>query len=117
MSHLVDMYSECEKIADLKKKIQVDPKRTRDYEAVQWKHYTRITELNDDYYNEKNQIETEDSHGIKNAFVTFRSMEGKERCVAAYNISWFRRNFVANCCCLDSFFKRKKLLQKGFPVI
>lgn len=56
MSHLVEMFKECEKIADLRKKIQVDPQHTREYEAIQWKHYTRITELNDDYYEEKARI-------------------------------------------------------------
>ena len=56
MTHLVEMWKHCEKIADLKKKIQVDPSSTRVYEADIWKHYTRVTELNDHYYAEKNNI-------------------------------------------------------------
>ena len=117
MSHIVEMFKECEKIADLRKKIQVDPQHTREYEAIQWMHYTRITELNDDYYEEKARIQRSNGHSIKNAFITFRSMEGKERCIKAFEISWFQRYFIANCCCLDGFFRRKKLLQKGFPAI
>ena len=111
------MFKECEKIADLRKKIQVDPQHTREYEAIQWMHYTRITELNDEYYEEKARIAKSNGHTIKNAFITFRSMEGKERCIKAFEISWFQRYFIANCCCLDGFFRRKKLLQKGFPSI
>ena len=45
MSHLVKIFDECEKIADLKKKIQVDPSRTREYEAQVWKHSTRLRQL------------------------------------------------------------------------
>lgn len=38
---------ECEMIADLKKKIAVLPRDIRYYEAEIWKHYTRVTELNE----------------------------------------------------------------------
>jgi hypothetical protein len=33
MKYMVDIFSECEKIADLRKKIQIDPVATRAYEA------------------------------------------------------------------------------------
>jgi hypothetical protein len=33
MIHLVEIFKQCEKIADLRKKILVDPPRTRVYEA------------------------------------------------------------------------------------
>jgi hypothetical protein len=47
------MWKECEKIADLKKKVQVDPDNTRIYEGQIWQHYAVITELNDLYYEDK----------------------------------------------------------------
>lgn len=75
MKYLVDVFAECEKIADLRKKIQVDPPSTRIYEAEQWKHYTNVTLLNDAYYEEKAKIDPE----ILNCYVTFRSMESRER--------------------------------------
>ena len=57
MKHIVDMFEECQIIADYRKKIQVDPKNTREYEAKIWTHYTRVTELNDEYYEEKKLID------------------------------------------------------------
>lgn len=73
MSYLVDIFKQCEKIADLRKKILVDPPNTRRYEVQQWVLYTEVTKLNDLYYAEKNRIKPE----IRNAYVTFRSMESK----------------------------------------
>ena len=73
MRHLVEMWKHCEKIADLKKKIQVDPTNTRLYEADIWKHYTTVTELNDHYYAEKNNI----TPSLTDAHIVFRSMEGQ----------------------------------------
>ncbi len=49
-----------------------------------------------------------------NAYVTFRSMEGKERALQAYNISSLQKLCASYCCCLDFYFKKKKLLQKGY---
>jgi hypothetical protein len=49
------MWEQCEKIADLKKKVQVDPDNTRTYEAQIWQHYAVITELNDMYYEDKKE--------------------------------------------------------------
>jgi hypothetical protein len=53
MKYLVDMLVECEKIADLKKKIQVDPPNTKQFESAIWQHYDHVTKLNDAYYDEK----------------------------------------------------------------
>jgi len=85
MGYLVDIFRECELIADLKKKIQVDPGLTREYEAEIWRHYHKISLLNDNYYAEK--ITTDPS--VLNATITFQSMEGQKRAIAAYDISWF----------------------------
>ena len=109
MKYLVDIFAECVKIADLRKKIAVDPPSTRIYEAEQWKHYTNVTLLNDAYYEEKAKIDPE----ILNCFVTFRSMESKERALQGYDIHWLKRTLVTNLCCLDQFFKKKRLIQDG----
>ena len=83
MSHLVKIFDECEKIADLKKKIQVDPARTREYEAKVWYHSTHVTNANDAYYKEKLSMEPQ----IKKAYITFRSMEGMRRAKSAYSVN------------------------------
>ena len=86
MIYLVEIFKQCEKIADLRKKILVDPPNTRVYEAQQWIHYTEVTRLNDLYYAEKNVIKPE----IINAYVTFRSMESKVRAIQGYDLNWFQ---------------------------
>jgi hypothetical protein len=96
MSHLARIFDECEKIADLKKKIQVDPPRTRDYEAEVWKHSTQVTNANDAYYKEKLASEPL----LKKAYVTFRSMEGMRRARSAYNVNFLQRIAAEHCCCL-----------------
>ena len=84
MSHLVKIFDECEKIADLKKKIQVDPSRTREYEAQVWKHSTNVTNANDAYYQEKLAAEP----SLKKAYITFRSMEGMRRARSAFAVNF-----------------------------
>jgi len=110
MQYIVQMFDECGKIADYRKKIAVDPKNTREYEAQVWKHYTRVTELNDDYYEEKKRADPT----IMSAFVTFRSMEGKERVLRAYDINMIQRFFMTYMCCLGQFLRKKNLIQTGF---
>jgi hypothetical protein len=110
MSHLVKIFDECEKIADLKKKIQVDPSRTREYEAQVWKHSTNVTNANDAYYKEKLASEPE----LKKAYVTFRSMEGMRRARSAYAVNFCQRIAAEYCCCLSNYFVRNKLKQRGF---
>ena len=85
MGYLVEIFRECELIADLKKKIQVDPGLTREYEALIWRHYHRISQHNDNYYAEKITIDPM----ILNATVTFQSMEGQKRALRAYDINLF----------------------------
>lgn len=64
-----------------------------------------MTLLNDAFYEEKAKIDPE----ILNCYVTFRSMESKERALQGYDISSFKRTFVTYACCLDQFFKKKRL--------
>lgn len=87
MKYIVDMFKECELIADLRKKILVDPANTREYEAIQWTHYSHVTRLFEQYYAEKDKIVPT----VNNIYVTFRSMEGKERAVKAYDIHSLKR--------------------------
>jgi hypothetical protein len=110
MAYLVDIFADCHKIADLKKKIQVDPAGTREYENEIWRIYTHISEMNDAYYIDKLAADPE----VIDAHVTFQSMEGQARALKAYDINIFSRAFVQMCCCLDNFFKKKKLLRKGY---
>lgn len=47
---------------------------------------------------------------IKNAYVTFRSMEGKQRAMQAYETGTAARLFAEYVCCMKSVFQKKKLL-------
>jgi hypothetical protein len=40
-------------------------------------------------------------------------MESRERALQGYDINWFKRVVVTNFCCLDQFFKKKRLVQEG----
>lgn len=40
-------------------------------------------------------------------------MEGQYRAYNAYDLSYFQRYFLGNICCLEKFFRKKMLLQKG----
>lgn len=40
-------------------------------------------------------------------------MESRERALQGYDIHWFKRTFVTYFCCLDQFFKKKRLVQDG----
>ena len=90
MQYLVEMLRECEKIADLKKKIQVDPPNTKQFESAIWAHYDRVTKLNDAYYDEKASLVPE----ISDCHITFRSMEGKARAFKTYDITLVQRFVV-----------------------
>lgn len=109
MKYLIEIHDEIQLIADLRKKIQVDPPRQKDYEAQQWIHYTKVTKLNDAYYEAKNSIAPK----IKSAYVTFRSMESKKRAIRGFEISWFQSMFAQYFCCLTKYFKKGKLLGSG----
>jgi len=56
MKYMVEMWDEVAKIADIKKKIMVDPPNTRKYEQTMWNLYKNVSVLNDDYYEEKKLI-------------------------------------------------------------
>lgn len=75
MRHLVAIYDAVLQIYKLKKRMKNDPSNKTAYEAESWKLYTRVTKHKDEYYKER--VETTPS--IRNAFITFRSMEGKQR--------------------------------------
>jgi hypothetical protein len=49
MAQLSDIFDECSKIADLKKKIEVDLWNTRKYEQQIWKTHERISALYESY--------------------------------------------------------------------
>jgi len=40
-------------------------------------------------------------------------MESRERALQGYDIHWIKRTFVSYFCCLDQFFKKKRLVQDG----
>jgi hypothetical protein len=94
----------------LREKIKNDPLGIAIYEKEEWVLYSRITELKDKYYNEKIHVSPE----LNNVYITFRSMEGKQRALQAYNISPFRRLFSEICCGMRLMLRKKKLLMQGF---
>jgi hypothetical protein len=108
MRQLVKIFKECEYVANLKKKIQVDPKNVHRYETEMWRHYTNITNFNTQYLKEKGSIVPE----IKNVYVTFRSMEGRERALKAFDLSYVERK--CTFCCWRHH-KPKKLLGSEIP--
>lgn len=65
--------------------------------------------MNDLYYEEKSKLKAE----IRNAYVTFRSMESKGRAIKGYDLNWVQRRVATKCCGLDYFFKKKRLIQEG----
>ena len=54
-----------------------DPLNSKTHEKEMWVLFNKVTELKQDYYREKESI----SPKITSAFITFRSMEGKERAI------------------------------------
>ena len=54
---------------------------------------------------------------VKNAYVTFRSMEGKHRALQAWETPNLLRLFAEHVCCMKSVFKKEKLLSKGYPYV
>lgn len=113
MKHLVAIYDLVKRISTTKKKMQNDPLGSRAYEKEIWTLYQKVTDHKDAYYFDKlNSV----PH-VKNAYVTFRSMEGKHRALQAWETPDSLRVFVEYICCMKSVFKKKKLLSKGYPHI
>ena len=73
MTHLVKIFEEVKNIGLLRKKMKNDPINAPHYEKQIWKLYTIVTDHKDAYYKDR----FIQNPSIKNAFVTFRSMEGK----------------------------------------
>jgi len=110
MKYLVEIFNTVEKINSLKQKMQNDPLDSNIHEREMWILYTKVTKLKDAYYDDRAAL----TPGIKNAYVTFRSMEGKARVLQAYSPNVVSRLFTEIVCCMPNVFKKKKLLQKGF---
>ena len=55
--------------------------------------------------------------GVCNAYITFKSLEGKEKAISAYDINRVQRFAAERLCGLGAMFSNKKLLHTGFPVI
>mmetsp|Transcript_1146 Transcript_1146/g.2100 ORF Transcript_1146/g.2100 Transcript_1146/m.2100 type:complete len:700 (+) Transcript_1146:1456-3555(+) len=110
IKYLVQIYECAQEISLLRQKIKNDPLNIAEYERREWKLYTRITSLKDTYYHEKVEI----TPRLRNAYVTFRSMEGKQRALQAYYPSRFHRIFTEVFCNMSQMFKKKKLNMKGF---
>ena len=65
-----------------------------------------VTDYKEKYYLEK---QMHIPH-IKSAFITFRSMEGKQRALQAYATKSFRRICTEYLCCLHLIFKKRKIM-------
>ena len=55
--------------------------------------------------------------GVRNAYITFKSLEGKEKAISAFNINRAQRLAAERLCGLGAMFSNKKLLHTGFPAI
>lgn len=73
MSHLIKIFESIQRIKVLSEKRENDPLNQDKYEREIWEQYQIITNEKIVYYQERTYSKPE----IKNAFVTFRSMEGK----------------------------------------
>jgi hypothetical protein len=67
-----------------------DPINSKKYEKELWQLHIKVTELKDAYYIDK----LTSKPGIKNAYVTFRSVEGRERAIQAYETTQCTRIFA-----------------------
>jgi len=87
-----------------------DPQNQSKYEKQIWQHYNAVTSHKDAYFKDKMGMQPT----VANCYITFRSMEGKQRALVAYDTKDVKRIFAEYICCMSSIFKRKKLLQKGY---
>ena len=96
MKYLVEIYNCVKKIAMLKKKMKNDPLNARKHEKAIWSLYQKVTDNKDAYYLEKmNSVPR-----VRNAYVTFRSMEGKQRALTAWETPNAVRIFAEYICCM-----------------
>ena len=80
------------------------------HENELWPLKLRITKIKDAYFKDRKMI----TPRILTAYVTFRSMEGRERAMEAFNPPFWSRFFVEYLCCMPNIFAKKKLLDSGF---
>lgn len=113
MRHLIRLLKHAKRIREIKKKMNNDPLHSKVHEKEMWQEYNKVTEHKEAYYREKEHGKPE----IVNAYITFRSMEGKARAIQAYNVSFLPRVFVELFCCMSGFFKKRKILQKHMPYV
>jgi hypothetical protein len=80
MTHLIRIFETVKQIRTLCDKRENDPANVMRYERQIWSLYEVVSKHKDAYYKEKAVATPE----IKNLYVTFRSMEGKQRAKTAY---------------------------------
>ena len=106
MRHLVNIFKEVKQIQQFKKKMTNDPQNQSQYEKQIWQRYNAVTSHKDAYFKDKMGMQPT----VANCYITFRSMEGKQRALVAYDTKDVKRIFAEYVCCMSSIFKRKKLL-------
>ena len=77
MKHLVGILKTVRLIREIKKKMANDPLHSKIHEKEMWKLFNKVTEYKQAYYDERESVKL----NIVNAYITFRSMEGKDRAV------------------------------------
>jgi len=110
MKPLVEIFETVKEIKILRGKMLNDPINASKYERQSWKLYDKVTDLKDLYYKDK----ISSLPNVKNAYVTFRSLEGQQRALQAYETKWCRRMCTEYICCMRSVFRKKKLLAQGY---
>ena len=72
-----------------------------------------MTEHKEAYYNERESAKFE----VVNAYITFRSIEARDRAVQAFSISTVPRILVEVFCCMSKIFKKRKIKRKFYPCL
>lgn len=110
MSKLISIQAEIKDIQSLYQRRENDPLRQVEYEREIWKKYKEVTNIKNEYYKERTYSTPE----MQNVFVTFRSMEGKQRTMQAYQAKRVRRWMTEFFCCMRKSFDSKKLNGTGY---
>lgn len=113
MSHLVGILDDIKEIRALKSRMENDPKNRTVYEEKMWTHYSHVTKKKEAYLEAKKSSNS----AIADAYVTFKSLDGKAKAIEAFDFNWLQRVTAEKLCCLGSIFSNKKILHSGFPII
>ena len=111
MEHLRAIIAHVRKIREIKKKLANDPLHAKLHEKKMWHQYNCVTEHKEAYYKERESAQFE----VVNAYITFRSIEARDRALQAFSTALLPRVLVEIFCCLGKLFKKRKILRTHYP--